>query len=217
MVINFLKIFHPQLCYFSHNVSGLKKTEMSDTDMHVARQTAFYCYFLNTTSLPEIQFTFHRENMKQKFLICEDCVIMVSKGFCFSRDEKSSYSNEERFQLVELVEQFKKKHLKEKEALEGKTRYAKKRKNHVPDVTHVNFVAKAVRKFYSDLLGKPNDDPQFRVAHNLAPRCLANINKLHDPSIYQPKKARAAGAGRMSKALNFGKSSLPGLLTFEKN
>ena len=166
--------------------SGLKKTEMSGTDMHVARQTAFYCYCLNTASLPQIQFTFHREKMKQKFLICEDCVIMVSKGFCFSRDEKSSYSNEERLQLAELVEQFKKKHLKEKEALEGKTRYAKKRKKHVPVVTHSNFVAKAVRKFYSDLLDKPNDDPQFRAAHSLATRWLANINKLRDPSICQP-------------------------------
>ena len=33
----------------------------------------------------------------------------------FFRDEKSSYWNEERLQLAELVEQFKKEHLKEKE------------------------------------------------------------------------------------------------------
>ena len=50
-----------------------------------------------------------------------------------------------------LIEQFKRGHLKEKETLEGKTRYGKKRKKHVPVVTHVNFVAKALTTFYSDL------------------------------------------------------------------
>ena len=63
---------------------------------------------------------------------------MTSKSFCFSRDEKSSYSNEERLQLAELVEQFKKDdHLKEQEALEGKTRYDRKHKKQCPVVTHV--------------------------------------------------------------------------------
>ena len=94
--------------------SGLKKT-----DMHMVRQIAFYCYCLNTASLPQMEFTFHRKSIKQKFLICEGCVIMESKSFCFSRNEKSSYANEERLQLAELVEQFKKEHLKEKETLEG--------------------------------------------------------------------------------------------------
>ena len=53
-------------------------------------------------------------------MIWEGCVIMTSKSFCFSRDEKSSYSNEERLQLTELEEQLKKEHLKEKKNLEGK-------------------------------------------------------------------------------------------------
>ena len=133
-------------------------------------------------------------------MICEVCVIKVSKSFCFSREEKSSYLNEERLQLAELVEQFKKENLKEKETLEGKTRYEKKCKKHVPVATHGNFVAKAARKFCSNLSDKPNDDPKFRVVHSLATRCLANIDKLSDPSISQPKKVRAAGAGRKLKA-----------------
>ena len=100
--------------------SGLKKT-----DMHMVRQTAIYYYCLNTASLPQIQSTFHRKSIKQMFLVCEGCVIMASQSFCFSRNEKSSYSNEERLlQLAKLVDQFKKEHLKEKETLEGKTRYA---------------------------------------------------------------------------------------------
>ena len=67
--------------------SGLKKTEIRSTDMHVARQTAFYCYCLNTTSFPQIQFTFHRTSIKLKFLICEGCVIMASKSFCFCDED----------------------------------------------------------------------------------------------------------------------------------
>ena len=57
-----------------------------------------------------------------------------------------------------------------------------------------------MRKFYSDLSDKPNDDPQFRAAHNLATCCLANIDELCDPSICQPKEARAAGAETKPKA-----------------
>ena len=56
---------------------------------------------------------FSQTSIEQKFLICEGCVIMARKSFF--RDEKSSYWNEERLQLAELVEQFKKEHLKEKE------------------------------------------------------------------------------------------------------
>ena len=115
------------LCLCFKCEPGLKKT-----DMHVVRQTAFHCYCLNTANLPQIQFTFHRTGREQKFLICEGCVIMTSKSFCFSCDEKSSYLNEERLQLAELVGQFKREHLKEKENLDGKTRYDKKRKKHVP-------------------------------------------------------------------------------------
>ena len=114
--------------------------------------------------------------------------------------KKSSYSNEERLLLAELVERFKKEHLKEKETLEGKTRCGKKRKKHVPVVTHGNFIVKTVRKFYSNLLDKPNDDPQFHAAHSLATHCLPNIDKLCNPSICQPKKACATGAGRKPKA-----------------
>ena len=150
------------LCLCFRCESGLKKT-----DMHVVRQTAFYCYYLNTASLSQIQFTFHRKSIKQKFLICEDCVTMASKSFCFSHDEKSSYSNKERLQLAELVEQFKKEHLKENETLEGKTRYDKTRKKHVPVVTHGNFVPKAMRKFYSNLSDKPNFVQTTQSCHSL--------------------------------------------------
>ena len=64
----------------------------------------------------------------------------------------------------------------------------KKGKKHVTVVTNGNFVARAVRKFYSDLLDEPNDGPQFCVALILTTRCLANIDKFRDPSICQPKK-----------------------------
>ena len=141
---------------------------------------------------------------------------MASKSCCFSHDEKSSYSSEERLQLAKLVEQFKEEHLKEQETLQGKTRYDKKRKKHVPVVTHGNFVAKVVRKCYSDFLDKPNDDPQFCAAHSLATCCLANIKKLCDTSICQPKKHVLLVQEESQKPLKFGKSSLSGLLIFEK-
>ena len=70
----------------------------------------------------------------------------------------------------------------------GKKRYDKKRKKHAPVVTDGNFVAKAVRKFYSDLSDKPNDDPQFCAVHNFATRCMVSNDKLRNLSICQPNK-----------------------------
>ena len=70
--------------------SGLKKTKMTGSDMHVARQTAFFCYNLGTASLSQIQFTFHGTSMKQKFLIYEDCVITSSKSFYSDLSDKSN-------------------------------------------------------------------------------------------------------------------------------
>lgn len=121
-------------------------------------------------------------------MICKVHIIMSSRSSCFSCDEKSSYSKEERLQLAELLEQFNKEHLKEKETLEGKTRYGKNHKMHIPVVTYGNFVAKTVRKFYFNLSDKPNDDPQICSAHSLAIRSFTNIDKLWDPSICPPKK-----------------------------
>ena len=62
------KIFYLQslifnLCLCFKCESGLRKT-----DRHKVRQTAFYCYCLNTASLPQIQFTFHRKTHKAKVL-----------------------------------------------------------------------------------------------------------------------------------------------------
>ena len=68
-------------------------------------------------------------------------------------------------------------------------------------MTHDNFIAKAVRKFYFDRSDKLNDDAQFRAAHSLATCCLANIDKLRNSSIFQSKQARAAGAGTKQKVL----------------
>ena len=115
------------LCLCFKCEPGLKKTHM-----HVVRQTAFYCYCLNTASLPQIQFIFY--------------------------------------------------------------------------IFH-----------YSNLSDKLNDDPQFCAAHSPATRCLTNINKLRDPSICQPKKHEPLAQEESQRLLKFGKSSLFGLLIFEKH
>ena len=64
--------------------------------------------------------------------------------------------------------QTKTEHLKEKKALERKTRSDKKRKKHVSVVTHCTFAVNMLRNFYFDIYDKPNDDLEFRAAHNLA-------------------------------------------------
>ena len=60
-----------------------------------------------------------------------------------------------------------------------------------------------MRKFYSDLSDKPNDDQVQRVAT----RCLVNIKKLGDPSICQPKKTTSCtvvlkGAASLQNIVN---------------
>ena len=150
---------------------------------------------------------------------------MTRKSFCFSLDEKSSYSNEERLQLAELVKQFKKEHLKENENLGkrgvgvggGGTRYDKKRKKHVPVVTHGNFVAKAVRKFI----------PIFRInqmmMHNFVqptvlPLAASPIStNFAILQFVNQKKHESLAKEESQRPLKFGKGSLFGLLIFEKH
>ena len=117
----------------------------------------------------------------------------------FIRDKKSSYSNEERLGLAELVAKYKTEFEREKKAKSGQKKYDRKRKIHV-SVGKGSFVANAVWEFCSDLTSCPNDDPNFHAATSLATRCLASIDKLRDPSICEPKKKRAAGAGRKQKS-----------------
>ena len=79
----------------------------------------------------------------------------------FKRAERNKYSNEEKLELGELVEKFKKEYVAEVKRNEGKTKYDAKRKRHVSIKPSSGYVAKAVRSFYSDLADTSNDDPEF--------------------------------------------------------
>ena len=60
------------------------------------------------------------------------------------------------------------------------------------------YIAKAVRSFYSDLAEVHN--PMFVRAVKLASRSYNDLDNLRDPSSCPPKKVRATGAGRKTKA-----------------
>ena len=113
----------------------------------------------------------------------------------FNKGDKRIYSNEEKLQLAELVREFKEEYDAEVLRNKGKIRYDAKRKKHV----EIN-VTKAVRKFYSDLEHVSHNDPFLEKATKLASRCLNDLDYLRDPSSRPPKKTRATGGGRKSKA-----------------
>ena len=70
---------------------------------------------------------------------------------------KEKYSLAEKKQLGEFVEKYKKEYDKEVKALQGKT-HDYKRKKHVPIKPKHEFLATAVREFYSDLADVKHDD-----------------------------------------------------------
>ena len=78
----------------------------------------------------------------------------------------------------------------------GKTKYGRKRKQHVSIKPSTGFIAKALRQFYGDLKDAKNNDAEFVRAVKLATCSYNEIDSLRDPSSCPPKKARAQGAGR---------------------
>ena len=69
-------------------------------------------------------------------------------SYLFKRKDRSSYSNQEKLELAELVEKLKEEYDLEVEKNKGKTKYDYKRKHHVPIKPSTGFIAKAVRQFY---------------------------------------------------------------------
>ena len=64
---------------------------------------------------------------------------------------KEKVSLNEKKELGELVENYKKKYDEEVAALRGQTTYDYRTKKHVPKKPKQGFLATAVREFYSDL------------------------------------------------------------------
>ena len=62
----------------------------------------------------------------------------------FKRAERKKYSNEEKFEIGELVEKFKKEYVAKVKRNEGKTKYDAKRKKHMSIKPSSGYVAKAV-------------------------------------------------------------------------
>ena len=123
---------------------------------------------------------------------------LVTMNWKFSRNEKLKYSNEEKLALGKLVQKYKEEYDAEVKRNEGKTRYDCKRKKYVPIKPAAGYIAKAVRSFYSDLAEVHN--PMFVRAVKLASRSYNDLDNLRDPSSCPPKKVRATGAGRKTKA-----------------
>ena len=120
--------------------------------------------------------------------------------YLFKRKDRSTYSNQEKLELAELVEKLKEECDLEVEKNKGKTKYDYKRKRHVPIKPSTGFIAKAVRQFYGDLKDAKNNDVDFVRAVKLASRSYNEIDSLRDPSSCPPKKVRSQGAGRKRKA-----------------
>ena len=118
----------------------------------------------------------------------------------YSRNKKLKYLNEEKLVLGELAQKNKEEYDAEVKRNEGKTRYDCKLKKHAPIKLAAGYIAKAVRSFHSDLAEVHNDNPIFATAVKLAYRSYNDLDNLGDPSSCQPKKVRATGAGRKTKA-----------------
>ena len=112
-------------------------------------------------------------------------------SYLFKRKDRSSYSNQEKLELAELVEKLKEEYDLEVEKNKGKTKYDYKRKRHVPIKPSTGFIAKAVRQFYGDLKDAKNNDVDFVRAVKLASRSYNEINSLRDPSSCPPPKSKS--------------------------
>ena len=114
---------------------------------------------------------------------------------------KEKFSLNEKKELGELVEKYKKKYDEEVAALRGQTTYDYRTKKHVPKKPKQGFLATAVREFYSDLTDAKHNDSNLLSAVKLAKRChdklLSGGFDNEEPS---KKKFRQEGGGRKCKA-----------------
>ena len=103
-------------------------------------------------------------------------------SYSFKRKDRSSYSNQEKLELAELVEKMKEEYDLEVEKNKGKTKQDHKRKWHVPIKPSTRFIAKAVRQFCGDLQDAKNTDAEFVCSVKLATRSYNEIDSLREPS-----------------------------------
>ena len=90
---------------------------------------------------------------------------------------------------------------KEVKALQGKTHYGHKGKNHVPVKPKQRFLAAAVREFHSDLADVKYDDNNLSKALKFAKRCDEKC--LNDEFVDEKpskKRFRESEGGRKCKA-----------------
>ena len=117
----------------------------------------------------------------------------------FKRGANAVYNNDEKLELVKVVQKCKKQYDEEVEKNHGKTKYNYRRKRHVAVKPKWGFYSKAVREFYTDTKDVPNDHPDFQRAIKVPARAFENIADLRNSASHPVKKARASGGSRKRK------------------
>ena len=118
----------------------------------------------------------------------------------YVRKERGNFTNDEKRQLGELVQRYKAEYDILVVNSEGKTKFDRRRRKHVPDLPKKDYVSRAVRSFYIDMKDRKSNDDEFKAACKFATRSFQHLSKLNDSSVCPPKKMRAIGGGRKKNA-----------------
>ena len=116
------------------------------------------------------------------------------------KENRSKITIAEKLKVARKVREY--KVIYDEQVAEAKSNpsWDSKRKRWVVGRPREGYLAKAVRKVYADLRDTKNDDPNFENAVKYAKRWYDNLENGTLAETSNPKKFRAAGAGRKVRA-----------------
>ena len=118
----------------------------------------------------------------------------------FKNSKKQTRTNEEKLEVVEVVEKYEKMYDAELASLKGKTYFDRRRGKHIDKKPTWGIYAKAIREYYCELRDVKHDDRDLKTATTQLKRWCKDREKLRDTSTCPPKRKRASGGGRKAKA-----------------
>ena len=92
----------------------------------------------------------------------------------FKRTDKEKHSLSEKEELGKLCVKYKEEYDKQVEEYKNAVNYNERRKKHTAKLPREEYLARAVREYYSDLNGLKNDDHGMKKAVKLGKRCYEN-------------------------------------------
>ena len=160
--------------------------------------TVLECWVSLSWNLRRYILTTKSVNMDEEVILIEVDVEQTPR--IFGNRSHDKFTIVEKYELAQEVKTCKEAYDAEIKLMKVKTHYDQKRKRHVQLTPKYEYLAKALRNFYSNLKHAKSDSPEFRNASKVAKRSYKKLlNGDFVEEEIKKTKFRTAGGGRKLK------------------